>query len=63
MGLRTSRFANTWFQIKQMGVIFTHLKLGVAVARHFFKWVKISIILFSVDTLLYYLGAVYFSQI
>ena len=25
----------------EMGVIFTHLKLWVAVARHNFKWVKI----------------------
>ena len=28
-------------QIKQISVIFTHLKLWVAVARHNFKWVKI----------------------
>ena len=30
-----------WSQIKQISVIFTHLKLWVAVARHNFKWVKI----------------------
>ena len=33
--------ANAWFEIKQMRLIFTNLKLWVAVARHNFKWVKI----------------------
>ena len=31
-------------QIERILVIFTHLKLWVAVARHNFKWVKIVII-------------------
>ena len=36
----TPRFAaNVWSQIKQIWVIFSHLKLGVAVAGHNFKWV------------------------
>ena len=34
------RLVNTWSQIKQKGVIFTHLKLWVAVASHNFKWVN-----------------------
>ena len=34
-------------KIKKIRVIFTHLKLWVAVARHNFKWFKIWIILFS----------------
>ena len=32
---------DVWSQIKQM-LIYTHLKLWVAVARHNFKWVKIT---------------------
>ena len=32
---------SVWSQIKQISLIFTHLKLWVAVARHNFKWVKI----------------------
>ena len=35
-----ARFENVWFQIKQLRIIFTHLKLWVAVATHNFKWVK-----------------------
>ena len=34
-------------QIKKLLVIFTHLNLWAAVARHNFKWFKIQIILFS----------------
>ena len=37
----TSRFANVWSQIIQMWLIFTHMKLWFAVARHTFKWVRI----------------------
>ena len=37
----TSRFANNCAEIKQVWVIFCHLELWVAVARHNFKWVKI----------------------
>ena len=33
--------SNVGSQIKQIGVIFIHLKLWVAVARHNFKWAKI----------------------
>ena len=40
MSISTSRFANVWSQMKQIGVIFTHLKLCVAITRHDFKWVK-----------------------
>ena len=29
-----------WFQMKQIGVILTHSKLWVALARHSFEWVK-----------------------
>ena len=36
-------FANICAQIKQICVIFSHLKLWVAVARHNFKWLKIKI--------------------
>ena len=39
--VQTSIFANCWFQIKQICVIFTHLRLWIAVARHNLKWVKI----------------------
>ena len=35
-------------QIKQIWIIFTHLKLWVAVARHNFKWVKIKQFNFAV---------------
>ena len=28
------------YQIKQIWVVFTHLKLGVAVARHNIKWLN-----------------------
>ena len=35
---------HVWHQIKQIWVIFTHLKLWVAVARHKFKWVTIYIL-------------------
>ena len=41
-----SRFANVWSQLEQIWVIFTHLKLWIAVARHNFKRVKIQIIYF-----------------
>ena len=34
-------FANVWSQTKLRWVIFAHLKLWIAVARHNFKWVKI----------------------
>ena len=38
----TSRFANICVQIKQIGVIFSHLKLWVAVVRqNLFKYIKI----------------------
>ena len=37
----TSTFLNVLSQIKQISVIFTHLKLWIAIARHNFKWVKI----------------------
>ena len=33
--------SKVWAQIKQIELIFTHLKLWVAVARHNLKWVKI----------------------
>ena len=39
--VQTSISANVWSEIKQIGVIFTHLKLLVAVARHNFKGVEI----------------------
>ena len=42
--LEHPRFANDWSKIIQIWVIFTHLKLWVAIARHNFKWVKIWII-------------------
>ena len=35
-----TRFANVWSQMKQTWLIFTHLKLWVAVARHNLKWVN-----------------------
>ena len=43
MGVETSRFANICAQIEQIRVIFTHLRLWIAVAGHNLKWVKISI--------------------
>ena len=41
MSVWTLGFEIRWAQIKQICVIFTHLKLWVAIARHNFKWVKI----------------------
>ena len=35
-----SKIANVWSQIKQINVIFTHLKLCLATATHSFKWVN-----------------------
>ena len=43
MSAQTSKFANVWSQIWKISVIFTHLKLWIAVARHKVKWVKIKI--------------------
>ena len=40
-GLLEIKFVKVWSQIKQIWVIFAHLKLWVAVARHNFKWVEI----------------------
>ena len=42
--INLGRFANVWFQIILRWVIFAHLKLWDAVARHNFKWAKIEII-------------------
>ena len=42
MSVQTARFANIWSQIKQISVIFSYLKLLVAVATHNFKWMEIS---------------------
>ena len=47
MSVYSSRFANVWSHIKKIGVIFTHMKLWVAVARHNFMWAKIKMIEFS----------------
>ena len=41
MSVYTSIFANGCRQIKNISVIFNHLKLWIAVARHNFKWLKI----------------------
>ena len=43
MNFQILRFANAWSEIKQIWVIFTHLKLWIATAIHNFKWVKIKI--------------------
>ena len=37
IGGKTSRFGNIWHQIQQIRVIFTHLKLWVALASHNFR--------------------------
>ena len=37
--VQTSIFVNCWSQIKQICVIFTHLRLWIAVAKHNLKWV------------------------
>ena len=42
--IETSKFANVCYQIEEISVIFTHLKLWIAVARHNFMWVKIEYI-------------------
>ena len=39
----SARFWNCWHPCCQIWVIFTHLKLWIASARHNFKWVTISI--------------------
>ena len=44
MCVDTSSFAHVWSQIKQMSVIFTHLKLWVAPATRNVKCVKIEIL-------------------
>ena len=36
-------FENSWPTFYQIWIIFTHLKLWIASARHNFKWVKIQI--------------------
>ena len=36
----TQRFVNVWSQFKQIVVIFKHLRLWIAVARHNLKWLK-----------------------
>ena len=36
-------FENSWPPLCQIWIIFTHLKLWIASARHNFKWVKIQI--------------------
>ena len=41
MSVSTSIFTNVCSQIKQIWIIYTHLKLWVAVASRNFKWVKI----------------------
>ena len=46
-GYMSNKFARLWYfiiELVQMWVIFKHLKLWVAVARHNLKWVKIKII-------------------
>ena len=40
-GLHTIPFENSWPSFCQIWIIFTHLKLCIASARHNFKWVKI----------------------
>ena len=40
-------FENSWPLFCQIRIIFTHLKLWIASARHNFKWVKIQIELFG----------------
>ena len=49
MSVQTSRFANVWSEIKEICVIFTHLKLWVAVARHNFKRVKIQLFILALQ--------------
>ena len=43
MGHQSARFEKNWPPFCQIWIIFTHLKLWIASARHNFKWVKISI--------------------
>ena len=40
---QSARFKNSWPPFCQIWIIFTHLKLWIASARHYFKWVKIQI--------------------
>ena len=40
MSFKFAGLTNVWIHIVQMYVIFIHLKLWVAAARHNFKWVK-----------------------
>ena len=42
MTVWTYIFVNAWSQIEQKRVIFNHLKLWIAVARHNLKWLKIN---------------------
>ena len=42
MCVETSRFANICAQIKQIFVIFNHIKLWVEIARHSFKWLRLN---------------------
>ena len=41
MWQQSARFENSWPPFCQIWIIFTHLKLWIASARHKFKWVKI----------------------
>ena len=47
MTVKTSRFVNILTQIRQIGEIYNHLRLWIAVARHNLKWLKIEIILLN----------------
>ena len=40
---QSARFENSWPPFCKIWIIFTHLKLWIATARHNFKWVKIQI--------------------
>ena len=40
---QSARYKNSWPPFCQIWIIFTHLKLWIASARHNFKWVKIQI--------------------
>ena len=44
---QSARFEKRWPPFCQIWIIFTHLKLWIASARHNFKWVKIQIELFG----------------
>ena len=60
---KAARFEKCWPPFCQIWIIFTHLKLWIASARHNFKWVKILIEKFGGWRVIYFIMANYVAYI